>query len=151
MGILEETQGKAIIWARFRAEIAGIVEALVTEYGTGAVVQYHGGVTNEERAQNIQAFQNDPECRFFVGNVQAGGKGLTLHAATTMVYYSNDFSLENRLQSEDRAHRIGQTKNVTYIDIVAKATLDEKIVKVLREKKNLADTVTGDEPLSTWL
>jgi SNF2 family DNA or RNA helicase len=90
-------------------------------------------------------------CRFFVGHVQAGGKGLTLHAASTVVYFSNDFSLENRLQSEDRAHRIGQTNHVTYIDMIAEDTLDAKIVSVLRDKKNVADLITGDEPIDGWL
>jgi SNF2 family DNA or RNA helicase len=149
--LCKETQGKMIIWARFRAEIAAIVEKLHHEFGRHSVVEYHGGVDNAQRSANIQAFQNDPQCLYFVGHVQAGGKGLTLHAASTVVYYSNDFSLENRLQSEDRAHRIGQTKNVTYVDMVAIDTLDANIVDVLRDKKNVSDMVTGDIPLENWL
>ena len=97
------------------------------------------------------SFQNDDQCRFFVGHVQAGGKGLTLHAATTVVYFSNDFSLENRLQSEDRAHRIGQKHNVTYIDFVAPNTLDEKVVSTLRDKKSMADLITGDACIDSWI
>ena len=114
-------------------------------------MEYHGGIENDLRSINVQRFQSDPEARFFVGHVQAGGKGLTLHAANTVVYFSNDFSLENRLQSEDRAHRIGQRSNVTYIDFVATNTLDETIVTTLRGKKSVADLITGDIPLSDWI
>lgn len=149
--LLEETNGKVIIWARFRAEISAICEAIAASFGRESTVEYHGGVDNQTRSDNIQRFQNEDACRFFVGHVQAGGKGLTLHAATTVVYFSNDFSLENRLQSEDRAHRIGQTKNVTYIDMIAVNTLDEKIVSTLRSKKSVADLITGDTCLENWI
>ena len=149
--LLEETNGKVIIWARFRAEISSICARIQETFGDRAVVEYHGGVSNDARGVSIQRFQNDAECRFFVGHVQAGGKGLTLHAATTVIYFSNNFSLEDRLQSEDRAHRIGQKHNVTYIDFVAVGTLDEKIVTTLRNKKSVADLITGDEPLDSWI
>ena len=149
--LLEETSGKVIIWARFRSEIGLIRKRLADKFGTESCVEYHGGVDNATRPVNIGRFQTDPTCRFFLSNVQTGGKGLTLTAASTVIYFSNDFSLENRLQSEDRAHRIGQVNNVTYIDFVAENTLDEKIVAVLRSKKNVADLVTGDEPIVDWL
>lgn len=149
--LLEETNGKVIIWARFRAEIAAIRDAIDNRFGKDSSVEYHGGVDNQSRTDNIQRFQNNDNCKFFIGHVQAGGKGLTLHAATTVVYYSNDFSLENRLQSEDRCHRIGQRNNVMYVDIVAQDTIDEVIVKALRTKRNLADMITGDVPLESWL
>lgn len=149
--LLEETNGKVIIWARFRSEISAICSAIARTFGAESAVEYHGGVDNKDRSDNIQRFQTQDNCRFFIGHVQAGGKGLTLHAATTVVYYSNDFSLENRLQSEDRAHRIGQKNNVTYIDFVASKTLDEKIVNTLREKKNVADLITGDTSLDSWI
>lgn len=149
--LLEETSEKCIVWARFRAEIEAISSAIRMQFGRESCVEYHGGVDNPTRADNIQRFQNESGCRYFIGHVQAGGKGLTLHAATTVVYFSNDFSLENRLQSEDRAHRIGQKHNVTYIDFVAQGTLDEKIVDVLRSKKNMADLLTGDVPLESWV
>ena len=149
--IMEETQGKVIIWARFRAEIAAITERIAKVFGKDRVVEYHGGVDASTRSDNILRFQNDNKVIAFVGHVQAGGKGITLHAANTVIYYSNDFSLENRLQSEDRAHRIGQRKNVTYIDLIAPGTLDEQVVEILRNKKNVADTITGDKGLSDWL
>jgi SNF2 family DNA or RNA helicase len=148
--LLQETQGKVIIWARFRSEIAAICERIKEEFGQ-CYVEYHGGVNNDQRGFAVESFQKVPEIRFFIGHVQAGGKGLTLHSAQTVVYYSNDFSLENRLQSEDRAHRIGQVNHVTYVDMIAVNTMDEKIVKVLQNKKSLADLITGDEPIENWL
>ena len=90
------------------------------------------------------------DTRFFVGNAHAGGIGLTLTAASTMIYYSNDFSLETRVQSEDRAHRIGQRQNVLYIDIEALNTIDKQVIDALRQKKNLADLITGDR-VAEWL
>jgi hypothetical protein len=174
--LLEETNGKVIIWARFRAEIAAIVCAIKKIWkDQNAVVEYHGGVSNDLRQEAVSLFQGEriivvPEfkggvrttkhikeaipveqqARFFVGHVQAGGKGLTLHAATTVVYYSNGFCYEDRAQSEDRAHRIGQKHNVTYIDMIAQGTLDEKVVETLRNKKSVADLLTGDTPVA-WL
>lgn len=153
--LLEETNGKVIIWARFRAEIQAMVqrikETFRNTYGHDCVVEYHGGIGNDDRTNNVQRFQNEDNCKFFVGHVQAGGKGLTLHAASTVVYYSNDFSLENRLQSEDRAHRIGLKHNVTYIDMIAPNTLDEHVVKTLRSKKDIADMITGDADIGSWI
>jgi SNF2 family DNA or RNA helicase len=88
--------------------------------------------------------------RFFVGNPQTGGYGITLTEANTVIYYSNGYDLEKRLQSEDRAHRIGQKKSVTYIDLIAEKTVDEKIVKALRKKINIASEVLGEE-LRSWI
>jgi SNF2 family DNA or RNA helicase len=85
-----------------------------------------------------------------VGNPQTGGYGITLTAASTVIYYSNGYDLEKRLQSEDRAHRIGQKKSVTYIDLIAEKTVDEKIVKALRKKINIASEVLGEE-LRDWI
>ena len=86
-----------------------------------------------------------------MGNTQTGGYGITLTEASNVVYYSNNFDLEKRLQSEDRAHRIGQTNKVTYVDLVSKGTVDEKIVKALRNKLNLAQEVLGDEKWKEWI
>ena len=96
------------------------------------------------------AFQNDSKVRFLVGTPQTGGYGITLTAASNVIYYSNGYDLEKRLQSEDRAHRIGQKKNVTYIDILAEDTVDQKIVKALRKKINIASQVMGEE-LKSWI
>ena len=137
--ILSDIDSKVIIWARFRADLSAIQEAL----GSLAVA-YHGGVSNDDRAQAVDSFQKDPKIRYFIGQPQSGGMGLTLTAANYAIYYSNSFDLEIRLQSEDRCHRIGTTSNVTYIDIEANKTVDGKIIKALRDKKNLADLVTKD-------
>ena len=114
------------------------------------MVCYYGRSPQDERQDNIRRFQDDPECRFMVGTPSTGGYGITLTAANTVIYYSNGYDLEKRLQSEDRAHRIGQKKNVTYIDIIADDTVDEKIVKSLRKKINIASEVLGEE-LKSWI
>jgi hypothetical protein len=104
----------------------------------------------KDRQDNIRKFQNNPECRFLVGTPQTGGYGITLTQANTVIYYSNGYDLEKRLQSEDRAHRIGQKKTVTYIDLICEDTVDEKIVKALRDKINIASEVMGEE-LKEWI
>ena len=114
------------------------------------MVDYYGLTPQDERQPNIKKFQDDPRCRFLVGTPSTGGYGITLTAANTVIYYSNGYDLEKRLQSEDRAHRIGQKKNVTYVDIIAEDTVDEKIVKALRDKINVASQVLGEE-LKSWI
>jgi SNF2 family DNA or RNA helicase len=150
LNILEETEGKAIIWANYQKDVGQIIEQIEKEYGPGSVVDYYGLTPQEDRQDNIRKFQSDPKCRFLVGTPSTGGYGITLTAANTVIYYSNGYDLEKRLQSEDRAHRIGQKKNVTYIDIIAEETVDEKIVKALRDKINIASEVLGEE-LKDWI
>ena len=150
MDILDEVEGKAIIWAHWQKDIQIIKEALIKKYGPGSVVDYYGLTPQDERQGNIRKFQDDPRCRFFVGTPATGGYGITLTAANTVIYYSNGYDLEKRLQSEDRAHRIGQKKSVTYVDILAEDTVDEKIVKSLRKKINIASKVMGEE-LRSWI
>ena len=151
MSVVEETDGKIIIWANYRHDIEAIKLALSKEYGMNSVGMYYGDTDDDERKRVLEEFQKpNSEMRFFVGNPSTGGYGLTLTAAHTMVYYSNSFDLEKRLQSEDRAHRIGQTKNVTYIDLIAVGTIDEKIVKALRDKIDIATQVMGED-FKQWL
>jgi SNF2 family DNA or RNA helicase len=147
--LLEEVSGKAIIWARFRKDIQMIYQALEEEY-PGQTVLYYGDVSSDDRAKAMKDFQEDSKIRFFVGTQAAGGTGLTLTAASTVVYYSNTFSLEDRLQSEDRAHRIGQKNTVTYYDIEAVDTIDKRIIAALRMKKDVANLITKD-PLIDWI
>ena len=151
MSVLEETEGKAIIWANYIYDIEHIVKTIKQEYGEDSVVQYYGAIDSEKRQKNIVQFQ-DPNSpvRFFVGNPQTGGYGITLTAANTVIYYSNGYDLEKRLQSEDRAHRIGQKKSVTYIDLIAENTVDEKIFKALRKKIDIASQIMGEE-LKDWI
>ena len=150
MSILEETEGKAIIWANYQRDVAQIIEHIEKKYGKGSIVDYYGLTPQEDRQDNIRKFQNKPECRFLIGTPQTGGYGITLTQANTVIYYSNSYDLEKRLQSEDRAHRIGQKKTVTYVDLICEDTVDEKIVKALRDKINIASEVMGEE-LKDWI
>jgi len=150
MSVLDELEGKAIIWANYQHDIRNIIKEVVKVHGPGSIVDYYGLTPQSERQENIKRFQNNDKCRFLVGTPQTGGYGITLTAANTVIYYSNGYDLEKRLQSEDRAHRIGQKKNVTYVDIIAEDTVDEKIVKALRDKVNIASQVLGED-LKAWI
>ena len=148
--LLEEVEGKAIIWAHYQYDVQTVIDAIKKEYGDDSVVDYYGKTPNEERQDNIKKFQSDPKCRFLVGTPSTGGYGLTLTAASTMIYYSNGYDLEKRQQSEARIDRIGQEKPMTYIDIICEDTVDERIVKALRKKINIATEIMGEE-LKEWI
>jgi SNF2 family DNA or RNA helicase len=151
MDCIEDVDGKVIIWANYREDIKKIADALKKAYGEASTVEYWGEVDAGVRQDNIAQFQDvKGPTRFFVGNAQTGGYGITLTAANTVVYYSNSYDLEKRLQSEDRAHRIGQTGNVLYIDLVAEGTIDDKIVKALKDKVNIANEIMGED-LKDWI
>ena len=147
--LLEEVEGSVIIWCRFTREIEDIFAALTEVYGKNSCAKFYGATPNDEREQIKADFQAG-KIRFFIGNAASGGIGITLTRASTVVYYTNEFNLETRLQSEDRAHRIGQKNNVTYYDFECLDTLDGKVISSLREKKNIADIITGD-PSIDWL
>lgn len=138
LSAVQEHDKKVIVWARFRVQIDDIAKALRAE-GL-RVVEYHGGINGEGRLETIENFTNG-DAQVFVGNQQAGGVGITLVEASVVIYFSQDFSLRNRLQSEDRAHRIGQKEDVLYLDLIAKDSIDEGIVRALINKKNVADEV----------
>ena len=151
LSLLEEVEGKVIIWANYIYDIENIVETINEVYGEDSIVQYYGAVKSEDRQEAITKFQDpNSKVRFFVGNPQTAGYGITLTAASNVVYYSNGYDLEKRLQSEDRAHRIGQKKSVTYVDLIAPKTVDEKIVKALRKKMNIANEIM-DEDWREWI
>jgi SNF2 family DNA or RNA helicase len=150
MDLLDEVEGKAVIWAHYQYDVQTILEAIKKEYGDDSVVDYYGKTPSEERQDNIKKFQDDPRCRFLVGTPSTGGYGITLTAASTMIYYSNGYDLEKRQQSEARIDRIGQTKPMTYIDIICEETVDERIVKALRKKINIATEIMGEE-LKEWI
>lgn len=135
------SEQKVIIWCRFLWELNALLDTLDEKYGA---VTYEGKVSTADRQATVDRFQDDPECKVFIGQIQTGGIGITLTAASTVIYYSNSFSLSDRLQSEDRAHRIGQSKSVTIIDLIMRGTVDVTIQRALRDKKDLADVVTGD-------
>ena len=149
--VVEEIDGKAIIWANFTHDIESIVELLTKMYGEDSVVSYYGATSTDQRDYAMSSFQNpDSPVRFFVGQPRTGGYGLTLTQASTVIYYSNSYDLEVRLQSEDRAHRIGQVNKVTYIDIIAEKTVDEKVLQALRSKIDIASVVL-QENVTDWI
>jgi SNF2 family DNA or RNA helicase len=149
--ILEEHDGKTIIWSRFRYDIVNIVEMLNKKFGEGSSAAYYGDTSDDERNWIVGEFQK-PQSRlkFFVGNPATAGYGLTLTEANLVVYYANSYSLEHRLQSQDRVHRIGQRNPVTYVDLITEGTIDEKIVESLRNKIDIGAKVLGEEA-QEWL
>ena len=151
LSVLEETDGKVIIWGNFTYDLDLIQQELVKLYGSKSVELFYGNTPAEQRQLIVERFQdpNDP-LRFFVGQPRTGGYGLTLTQAHTVIYYSNGYDLEVRLQSEDRAHRIGQTNKVTYIDITAENTVDQKVIKALRSKIDISTTVLA-EGYKEWI
>ena len=150
LDVLEEVEGKAIIWAHYQHDVKNIKKHIQKEHGPGSVVDYYGLTPQDQRQKNIKKFQANNGVRFLIGTPQTGGYGITLTEANTVIYYSNGYDLEKRMQSEDRAHRIGQKKTVTYVDLIAEDTVDEKIVKSLRKKINIASEVMGEE-LKAWI
>ena len=151
LALLEEIHGKVVIWAHWRNDIATIVKHVKEEYGDNSIVTYYGDTSVEDRQKAITLIQDpDSPVRFIVGTPQTGGYGITLTEASTMIYYSNGYDLEKRQQSEARIDRIGQKRAMTYIDIIAENTVDERIVKALRKKINIATQVMGEE-LKDWI
>ena len=145
MSILENVEGKAIVWSHYTHDVKRIIEKIKEVYGEDSVVDYFGETDQDQRSKNIKKFQTDDNCRFFVGTTHTGGYGITLTAGSTMIYFSNGYDLEKRQQSEARIDRIGQTKKMTYIDIISQDTVDERIVKALRSKINIANTIMGED------
>ena len=149
--ILEEHDGKAIIWSRFRYDIQQITKMLNETFGEGCAASFYGDTPDDERQRIVEKFQDkNSKLKFFVGNPATAGYGLTLTEADLVVYYANDFNLETRAQSEDRAHRIGQKNNVTYVDLITDGTIDEKIVTSLQSKIDISAKVLGEEARD-WL
>lgn len=141
LSITEEYQVSTIIWCRFIEEIHMVTEALVKKYGADQVVQIYGKVSEEDRDRNVQELFQTKKARFLVGNASTGGTGLNMTAAELVVYYSNSFNYVERDQSEDRAHRIGQTKSVLYIDLVMEKSVDGAILEALKNKKDVSEFV----------
>ena len=140
MDILNPNE-KTVIWCRFIAEIKAIQSKINKEFGDGSAVTFIGENTPEERFQSSDSFQNG-DSKVFIGNPQTGGMGLTLTSSSRVIYFSNDFSLENRLQSEDRTHRIGQKNPVTYTDLVCNRSIDSYVLQALRNKRNVSEAAT---------
>ena len=145
MNILENVEGKTIIWSHYTHDVRRIIEEIKKVYGDDSVVDYYGQTDTDSRSKNIKKFQTDDKCRFFVGTTHTGGYGITLTAGSNMIYFSNGYDLEKRQQSEARIDRIGQTRKMTYIDIMAQDTIDERIVKALRKKVNIANAIMKED------
>ena len=149
--VISEMQGKVIIWANYRHDIKTITKELENKYGTQTACSFYGDTAVDDRDQIVSRFQDqEDDLKYLVANPKTGGYGLTLTASHTVVYYSNSYDLEIRLQSEDRTHRIGQNNKVTYVDFIAEKTVDENIVKCLRSKIDIATEVLGED-LKSWL
>lgn len=131
---------KIVVMARFIPELNDI-EALLKKKGIGYAT-VRGGVKNRE--EEIRRFQEDSDCRVFVGQIAAAGLGITLTAASTMVFYSLDYSMSNFEQTKARIHRVSQTENCHYIYLVAKGTVDTKVLRALRQKVDLAKALVDD-------
>jgi SNF2 family DNA or RNA helicase len=141
--IVQQVNGKIIIWCNFQADVRNVVKHL-NEAIPDSAVSYYGETTDIDRATALRRFKEDPTCLYFVGTPGTGGRGLTLVESHTTIYYSNGHKLGDRLQSEDRNHRIGQKVTVDIIDIVCEKTVDVKIVGCLRSKKDIADLVLNN-------
>lgn len=142
---------KVIVWARFLPELRLIADSLEKEYGAGSVARFWGEISPEDRSKNTDAFQGRGGPRFMVSNQSVGGMGQTWTAATVVVYYSNSFSYEDRMQSEDRAHRKGQENKVFYIDLVADHPADRMVTKALAKKGTVAQYVTTGLKDEEWI
>jgi len=136
---LLEAGKKVVIFARFIPEINAIIKQLEKENIRYSAIT--GATPMEDRGEVVQTFQTDPEVKVFVAQIQTAGLGITLHAADTAIFYSLDYSYANYDQCRARIHRIGQKNNCTYIHLVARKTVDEKVLAALAEKKSLADQV----------
>jgi SNF2 family DNA or RNA helicase len=141
--VLEESGAQTIVWCAYQANVRAVCRAIREERGERSVVEYYGPTSNEDRAIAISRFQGG-DAHYFVGTPHTGGRGNTLTAARSVVYFSNTFDLEHRVQSEDRAHRIGQHFPVTYVDLVVRGSIDERIIRALRAKINVASTIMKD-------
>jgi SNF2 family DNA or RNA helicase len=148
LNVLEETEGKVIIWANWVHSLKMIIKELKKKYGNESVVAIYGEISSSEREKAVDEFQKNSETRFFVSNPQTGGYGLTLTEANTVIYFSNNYDLEQRQQSEDRAHRIGQENKVLYIDLVAEKTVDESVIRALNQKIKLSAETLGEDVLA---
>lgn len=147
--ILDGVPGKAVVWCSYDHSVRAVQAAVEEEYGPGSVARFWGGNTKTREAEERQ-FKEDPVCRVMVGTPAAGRFGREWSIANTVIYYSSTPDLDHRLQSEDRAQGVGKRDYVTYVDMIAPGTIEEKFLKVLREKKRLADVVTGDD-FKEWL
>lgn len=150
LDVLEEHSGKAVIWTCYTHELQKIADALRKRYKDPRVAATFWGGNRGDRAEEERRFLGDPRCRFMVATQSAGGRGNTWTVADLEIYAASSYDLEMRLQSEDRCHRVGQTRPVTIVDLVARGTVEERIIHALRKKIDMATAITG-ETYRQWL
>lgn len=138
MELLDEIPGKVVIWCQFRCEIDLIAQNLAR--AEIPCVQFHGGCDDLEKKFAVKNFREDPKTRVFLAS-RAAAYGLTLVEASTSIYYSQSYSLEEYSQSQDRIHRIGQKDSCNYIHLVANKTVDKQVITALQNKQSLATLV----------
>lgn len=144
---------KVIIWCAFQRDVERVAEAIAKKY-EGTVkyaIQYYGKTSDADRRENKDAFLTNPDCLWWVGTPASGGKSHTLVVSHYTIYFSNTFKLEHRLQSEDRSHRIGQTENVTIYDLAVRNTVDIRVLKALKAKRDVATEVMDTNRLMRLL
>jgi SNF2 family DNA or RNA helicase len=133
---------KIIIWCKFQYDIDQIGRALEKEFGRGSVAYFYGALSERKRSEQVERFRNG--ARFFLATQSCGGHGLTLNEASYVVFYNNTFKYSERLQAEDRCHRIGQDRKVLYIDIECVDSIDERISRALANKGNVVDAFKAE-------
>jgi len=136
---LEEVgEERVIIWSHFVVEIEAIYEALTSTFPDWRVEKYYGKTEQKDREKIIHDFQKG-EIKIMICNQQSASFGLNLQRSNLHYFFSNNFSLEQRLQAEDRSHRSGQKYPVCYKDILIEGTIEENIVEALQNKKNVLE------------
>lgn len=139
INLIQQARGKVIVWVKFQGDHRLLTRAM-DEAGI-RWVDYVGSTPSDKRVPNINAFKNDPDVKVLISTPLSGGTGLDLPVADTVIWFSRDFSLHKELQANDRCHRIGQTEKVTYYYLITPRTVDEKIDKILRDKKSVAENL----------
>lgn len=147
--LLNEYEGKAIIWCSYDYNVQAITNALRKEFGEESVVRFWGG-NRKTREEEQERFRTDPAVRFIVATPSAGGRGKEWSAANLVIYYSNTDNLEHRDQSEERAQAVGKKDQVMYVDLCVKGTVEGKIINSLRKKLDMATVINGDN-YRDWL
>jgi len=149
MALLEETLDdlieagkKVVVFARFVPELMAITKLLISKGISHSLI--YGETPMDNRGRMVEDFQTNPDVKVFVAQIQTAGLGITLHAADTAIFYSLDYSYANYDQCRARIHRIGQKNNCTYIHLVARNTVDEKVLSALAQKRDLADQVVDN-------
>lgn len=140
--MLSEDQ-KTVIFVRFRKDIERLQEGIVNRFKIAPLI-LSGSVPHGKRDGLVQRFQNDPKEKIFIAQIQAGSLGIDLTAASVAIFYSLDYNAANYWQAQDRIHRHGQTKKVTYYHLVVPRTIDTLTLQILKEKGNIAEAIVHD-------